>query len=65
MSFQLKVGDLVKSPDGHIGTVVEVDPPSKRRLRIAQVHFSNLGPGQNLVLDGYPENWLEVVNESR
>ena len=65
MSRQLKIGDLVKSPQGNFGTVVAVDPPSKRRLRIAQVHFSNPDPGQFSGVDGYPEGFLEVVNESR
>ena len=55
----MKIGDLVKSHSGEIGTVIEVDPPSKRTLRIAMVHFPKSG------IDGYPEGWLEVVNESR
>lgn len=51
----MQVGDLVKSPEGEFGTVVKIDPPSKRRLRIAMVHFPKTG------IDGYPEGWLEVV----
>ena len=55
----MKVGDLVRvnGIDSHVGTIVELDPPSKRRTRLAMVHFSGTG------VDAYPEGWLEVVNK--
>ena len=57
----MKIGDLVtvSGIDGHVGTVVELDPPSKRRMRMAMVHFAGTG------VDAYPEGWLEVISESR
>ena len=58
----MKVGDLVRiAGDSHklVGTVVELDPPSKSRMRLAMVLFPGSG------VDGYPESWLEVVSESR
>ena len=57
----MKVGDLVRvnGIDRHVGTIVELDPSSKRRLRMAMVHFAGTG------VDAYPEGWLEVVSESK
>lgn len=57
----MQVGDLVKvnGIDGHVGTIVELDPPTKRRMRLAMVHFAGSG------VDAYPEGWLEVISESR
>ena len=57
----MKVGDLVtvSGIDGHVGTIVELDPPTKRRMRLAMVLFPNSG------VDAYPEGWLKAVNESR
>lgn len=57
----MQVGDLVKvnGIDGHVGTIVELDPPAKRRMRLAMVHFAGSG------VDAYPEKWLEVVNANR
>ena len=57
----MKIGDLVKVPgnNGQVGTVVRVDPPSKRRMRLAMVLFPDSG------IDAYPEGWLEVISESR
>ena len=57
----MKVGDLVKvnGIDGHVGTIVQLDSPSKRRMRMAMVHFAGTG------VDAYPEGWLEVVNETK
>ena len=57
----MKIGDLVKvsGNNGQVGTVVGVDPPSKRRMRLAMVLFPDSG------IDAYPEGWLEVISESR
>ena len=57
----MKIGDLVKvsGNNSQVGTVVEVDPPSKRRMRLAMVLFPGSG------IDAYPEGWLEVISESR
>ena len=57
----MKVGDLVtvNGIDGHVGTIVDLDPPTKRPMRLAMVLFPNSG------VDAYPEGWLEVVNESK
>ena len=55
----MQVGDLVRvnGIDGHVGTIVELDPPTKRRMRLVMVHFAGSG------VDAYPEGWLEVINE--
>ena len=54
----MKIGDLVivSGNNGQVGTVVKVDPPSKRRMRLAMVLFPDSG------IDAYPEGWLEVNN---